>query len=101
MNEPPPWLRAHGDGVSLQIKVMPRASRNEVGEVLGDRLKLKIAAPPVDSAANEELVAFLAKLLGVSRGAVQLTHGQTSRNKTVVIRRVTVEQVTDGLRRDA
>lgn len=101
MNEPPPWLRAHGDGVSLQIKVMPRASRNEVGEVLGDRLKLKIAAPPVDSAANEELVAFLAKRLGVSRGAVQVTHGQTSRNKTVVIRGVTMEQATDGLRRDA
>ncbi len=101
MNEPPRWLRAHGDGVRLQIKVVPRASRNEIGEALGDRLKLKIAAPPVDSAANEELVGFLAKRLGVSRGAVQLTHGQSSRSKTVVIRGVTVEQVTDGLKRDA
>jgi uncharacterized protein len=97
MSEAPPWLRAHGDGVSLQIKVMPRASRNEVGEVLGDRLKLKIAAPPVDSAANEELVAFLAKRLGVSRGAVQLTHGQTSRNKTVVIRGVTMEHAEKAI----
>jgi uncharacterized protein (TIGR00251 family) len=100
MNEPPRWLRAHGDGVRLQIKVVARASRNEIGEALGDRLKIKIAAPPVDSAANEELVVFLAKRLGVSRGAVQLTHGPTSRNKTVVIRGVTVEQVTDRLRRD-
>ena len=81
----PPFLRTHADGVSLQIKVVPRASRNEIGEVLGDRLKIKIAAPPVDSAANEELVVFLAKRLGVSRGAVQITHGQTSRNKMVLI----------------
>lgn len=101
MNETPPWLCAHADGVSLRIKVVPRASRNELGEVLGDRFKLKIAAPPVDSAANEELVVFLAKQLGVSRSAVQLTHGQTSRNKTVLIRGMTVVQVTDGLRRDA
>ena len=93
----PPFLRTHADGVSLQIKVVPRASRNEIGEVLGDRLKIKIAAPPVDSAANEELVVFLAKRLGVSRGAVQITHGQTSRNKMVLIQGLEVAAVASGL----
>ena len=93
----PPFLRAHADEVSLQIKVVARAARNEMGEVLGDRLKIKIAAPPVDSAANEELVAFLAKRLGVSRSAVQITHGQTSRNKTVLITGVTVNHIMPAL----
>ena len=90
---PPPYLQAHADGVRLQVKVVPRASRNELGEVLGDRLKIRIAAPPVDSAANEELVAFVAKQLGASRGAVQIAHGQTSRNKTLLIAGVTVDRV--------
>lgn len=94
----PPFLRTHADGVSLQIKVVPRASRNEIGEVLGDRLKIKIAAPPVDSAANEELVAFLAKQLGVSRSAVQIAHGQTSRNKTVLIQGLDAATVARGLK---
>ena len=97
MSGMPPFLRVHADGVSLQIKVVPRAARNEIGEVLGDRLKIKIAAPPVDSAANEELVAFLAKRLGVSRSAVQITHGQTSRNKTVLIHGFDAAAVARGL----
>ncbi len=97
MSGMPPFLRAHADGVSLQVKVVPRASRNEIGEVLGDRLKIKIAAPPVDSAANEELVAFLAKELGVSRRVVQITHGQTSRNKTVLIQGLDAAAVARGL----
>ena len=97
MNGVPSFLRVHADGVSLQIKVVPRAARNEIGEVLGDRLKIKIAAPPEDSAANEGLVAFLAKQLGVSRNAVQITHGQTSRNKMVLIQGLEVAAVARGL----
>ena len=93
----PAYLRAQAGGVSLQFKVLPRASRNEFGEVLGDRLKIKIAAPPVDSAANDELVAFLAKQLSVSRGAVQITHGRTSRNKTVLIAGVAVNHIMPAL----
>lgn len=85
MSELPPYLRIQPDGASVQIRVVPRASRNELGGVLGDRLKIKIAAPPVDSAANEELIAFLAKRLGLSRGAIRITQGQTSRNKTLLV----------------
>ncbi len=97
MNELPTYVRVHAGGASLQVKVAPRASRNEIGEVQGDRLKIKITAPPVDSAANEELIAFLAKQLGVGRGAVQIIQGQTSRNKTVLIAGVTVNQIMPAL----
>jgi uncharacterized protein (TIGR00251 family) len=98
MNELPTYVRAHAGGASLQVKVAPRASRNEIGEVQGDRLKIKITAPPVDSAANEELVAFLAKQLGVGRGAVQIIQGQASRNKTLAIRGLDALAVVNGLR---
>ena len=66
MSPLPPYPQAHANGVRLQVKVVPRASRNELGEVLGDRLKIGIAAPPIESAVNDELVTFVAKELGVS-----------------------------------
>lgn len=83
MSDLPGHLRPNATGVSLQVKVVPRSSRNEIAGVLGDRLKIKIAAPPVDSAANQELVEFLAHQLGIARGAIRITHGLSSRNKTV------------------
>jgi len=89
----PPWLEVQADGVRLRLKIVPRAARNEIAEALGDRLKVRIAAPPVDSAANGELVAFLARQLGVARGAVQITRGQASRNKTLVVRGMTAERL--------
>ncbi len=102
MNAPPSApVRNHPDGASLQLKVVPRASRTEIGDVLGDRLKIKVAAPPVDSAANEALVVFLAKQLGVTRGAIQITRGQTSRNKTLLVRGMTPEQLWTALHRDS
>jgi uncharacterized protein (TIGR00251 family) len=79
----PSHLTRQGADTLVSVKVTPRASRNEIGEPLGNELKIKIAAPPVDSAANEELVEFLAKVLGCSRGAVHLQRGQTSRHKVL------------------
>ncbi|MEW6157013.1 MAG: DUF167 domain-containing protein [Verrucomicrobiota bacterium] len=83
-----PCLRIHADGVSLRVKVQPRASRNEIACFLGDELKVKVTAPPVDAAANEALLGFLAEILDCSRGAVTLIRGQTARHKVVLIRGV-------------
>jgi uncharacterized protein len=93
----PSFLKTQGAVVLLSLKVQPRASRNEVGEVLGDELKIKVTAPPVDSAANEALLRFLAELLGCSRGAVALVRGQTSRHKVVSIRGVSAAAVEQKL----
>lgn len=86
----PPFVRAHNDGVCLAIKLQPRASRNEIEAPLGEELKIKVTAPPVDAAANEALLRLLADTLGCTRGAVQLIRGQTSRHKTVFVRGMTV-----------
>jgi uncharacterized protein (TIGR00251 family) len=81
----PTFLSQHADGVTLAIKLQPRASRTEIGEMSGPALRIKVTAPPVDSAANEALIRLLAETLGCSRGHVQLIRGQTARNKVVKI----------------
>ena len=74
-----------GGGVCLAVKVQPRASKNEICESMGSEIKIKVTAPPVDAAANQALVDFLAKTLGCPRSAIQITRGQTSRHKILWI----------------
>ena len=93
----PLCLRETAEGVYLSVKVQPRASRNQIGPMLGEDLKISITAPPVDSAANEALIRCLAEQLGCARGAVQLTRGQTSRRKTVFIQGLRARDVTAKL----
>ena len=69
----------------LVVHVQPRARRSEAAGRHGDAWKVRLAAPPVDGAANEELVRFLAEQLGVPRRAVRITAGLTARRKTVEI----------------
>ena len=73
----------------LALHVQPGAKRTEVAGVHGDgtqaRLKIRLAAPPVDGKANAELVRFLAEAFGVPRSRVTLVRGATSRQKTVRI----------------
>lgn len=97
MSEALDHLKPHPEGVCLQVRAVPRSSRNQIGETLGDRLKIKIKAAPVDSAANDELTKFLAKKLSLPKSAVRLTQGQTSRNKTVLLRGLSVEEASDRL----
>jgi len=79
------WLRATGEGVRLTLHIQPRASRTEVAGVHGDALKIRLAAPPVDGAANDALVAFLAERLGVARAAIALVSGATGRRKVLLV----------------
>jgi len=93
-----PFVRPHANGVVLSIKAQPRANRDEIAGVIADELKLKITAPPVDSAANAAIMAFLAELLDCPKSAVQLIRGQTSRHKQILLVGLTIETVTDKLR---
>jgi len=91
-----PWLKSAPGGISLLVSASPRASRTEVAGVVEGRLRVRIAAPPVEGAANGELVRFLARSLGVPRSAVTVTAGATGRQKTVLVRGVT-EAAARGL----
>jgi uncharacterized protein (TIGR00251 family) len=79
----PAWLRAVPGGVELTLLVQPRASRTRVVGEQGGRLKIQLAAPPVDGEANAALQLFLAGVLGVRRADVALLRGETGRRKTV------------------
>ena len=79
------WIKPTSNGIRLTVHIQPRAARNEVVGPHGDGLKIKIAAPPVEGAANEELVRFLARLMDRPRSAVKLISGAGSRRKTLEI----------------
>jgi hypothetical protein len=95
----PVFILDRPDGVYLSLKVQPRASKNEIGETIGRELKIKVTAPPVDSAANDAVIRLLADALGCSRGAVQIVRGATSRHKQVRVTGMTGEAVSTSLMR--
>ena len=72
-----------GGDLLIDVQVVPRASRDRLGPIQGDRLKVQLTAPPVDGAANEALRLLLAKRLGVARGQVSVVRGESGRKKTV------------------
>jgi uncharacterized protein (TIGR00251 family) len=76
-------IREDEGAITFAVKVVPRASRERLGPVVGERLKVQLCAPPVDGAANEALRALLARALGVPRAGVAILRGETGRNKTV------------------
>ena len=81
----PTWQHFEDDTLILELRVQPRASRDEVVGVQGGRLKVRIAAAPVDNAANSRLKGFLAKEFGVTRGRIRLLSGEARREKRVAV----------------
>lgn len=80
------WARRGPEGrLTLSLHIQPGARKTEVMGLHGEALKIRLAAPPVDGKANEALLAFLAKTLGLPRARVSLKSGQTSRAKVVEI----------------
>ena len=69
--------------LTFKVQVVPRASRSEIVGEHNGAFRIRIAAPPVDGAANEELIRTLARALGVRKNAIEITSGQTARTKRV------------------
>lgn len=84
-------------GVQFAVRVIPRASKNAVQGELGDAVKIRLCAPPVDGAANAALVEYLAEVLGVSRSKVRIVAGATGRNKRIAVEGVTAAAVQGRL----
>lgn len=79
------WCVAVAGGVRLAVQLTPGAKKNEVIGVLGNELKIRLQAPPIEGRANAALVRYLADCLDVPKSRVRVVHGQTSRHKVVEI----------------
>lgn len=88
-------VRETAGRVRFSVRVQPRASRTEIAGLHGNALKIRLSAPPVDGAANDELVKFLATVFAVSRHAVRILAGETSRSKVVEVDGITARAVHD------
>lgn len=85
--------RQRGKAVRFSVYIQPRASKSEIAGVHGTGLRIRLTAPPVEGLANEALIDFLARELGVPRRNVCIVSGFTSRSKIVEISEVELETI--------
>ena len=84
-------------GLTFAVRVVPRAGRTAIAGVRGDAILVRLAAAPVDGAANDALIAFLAELFGRPKRDLTLVSGHASRHKRIAIAGLTEAQVTERL----
>ena len=94
-------ITATATGLRVGLRVVPRASRTSVEGVRAGRVLIRVTAPPVDSAANEAVVAILAAALDLPRRAIRIVAGTSGRNKTVEISGLPEAQLRARLFREA
>jgi uncharacterized protein (TIGR00251 family) len=90
-------VQATKDGAILTVHIQPKASTTECVGIHGDAIKIRVAAPPVDGAANDELIRFLARRLSLPSTSVQIHSGAGGRHKRVLVKGVSVELVITRL----
>jgi len=81
----------------ITLHIVPRAQTTEIAGVHGDAVRVRVAAPPADGAANTELVRFLAECLGVSKGKVRIVSGALGRRKVIEVEGRTTEAIRQAL----
>lgn len=81
-------------GAALPVRVIPRARQNEIVEILSDQtVKIRLTASPAENETNDELINFLAELLGMPKQNFEIVAGQSGRDKLVSILDVSTEDV--------
>ena len=84
-------LQQSKDGVAVAVLAVPRASKTEIVDIAQDRCKMKVKAPPVDGEANEALIAYLAKMFGLTKRQVILESGSRGKLKTFFLSGIDIE----------
>jgi uncharacterized protein (TIGR00251 family) len=79
------WLQTTSKGIMLNVRVVPRAAKTEAAGMMGDELRIRLNAPPVDGKANKALLEFLADTLDLSRRQIELVAGEHDRRKRILI----------------
>jgi uncharacterized protein (TIGR00251 family) len=74
------------EGIVIEVKVEPRSSKKGIAGLLGDVVKVKLTAAPVDGAANEQLIEIIAEATGIRKSAIRILRGAASKRKTLEIK---------------
>jgi uncharacterized protein (TIGR00251 family) len=82
---------------TIPFYIQPRASKTEVVGFFGEAIKIRIKAPPVDGAANKELIRFLSKALRISKSSIRIATGETSRRKHIAFEAMNREEIVTTL----
>lgn len=91
------WLKESSEGAILNLHIQPKASKTEVAGQYGDALRLRIAAPPVEGAANKALCRYLAESFSIPQNRVEILGGLTGRKKRILLRGVSAKEVQEIL----
>lgn len=91
------WCLQQGADVLLRVKAVPGASRDQIAGLLGDRLKIRVAAPPEGGKANDSICSLLAKALGRSKREIAIDAGLTNPEKSVRIQNAAAGEVAGRL----
>ena len=83
--------------MTFTVRVIPRSSTTEIVGEHDDALKIKLKSPPVDGAANEELIRFLSKLLAIPKASIDIVSGKTSRSKRIRVSNISLSQINEIL----
>jgi len=92
------WMNETSEGFEINVRAVPRASKNEIQGIHDGALKIRLTTPPVDGKANQALIRFLSKELHISKSKIQLKQGETSRHKTLQISGLTKEQLLERIK---
>ena len=91
-------LHKTNSGVILHVRVTPKAAQSKIVGLQDHALKIAVKAPPVDGAANKELIHFLAKALGIPKSQLEIARGESSRNKQVFIWGMQLEEIQTSIK---
>jgi len=92
-------IRETSKGLLLPVRVVPRASKDEIQGVHGDALKVRLQAPPVEGKANQALIRFLSDALDIPRAQFSIASGETGRNKAVLIAGINTQHLSEKIRK--
>jgi len=96
------WLNEKANGLNVRLRIIPRASKNEIQGVHDGALKVRLTSPPIDGKANQALIKFMSKTLSISKTQIELIQGQAGRLKIVRItgisKRVLIRKTDEAIR---
>ncbi len=85
------------DSVSFMVRVVPRAANTELAGEIGGAVKVRVTSPPVDGAANAEVIKLFAKALGIAKSDLKIVAGETSKSKRLRLHGVSAEQMRNAI----